>query len=309
MRVKILVLAVLFLALSVLRVFFPESVEYAKQRLAPVAVYGEELIEGFLSLGRRLSGSEQEGLSAETLVSEASQSPETPPASPSPRPLPPEGFNFEQMVTDNLSGTKLPAGLFLPPENEDPAVILAEALPEESPSPEIAETPDPEQEALAVLQQRLDEFLARQAEITELALPESICTYPVLLGFDYASPIAAGLSSGFGYRLHPLLEDMRFHYGSDFEAYAGDVIASFAAGTVSAVEEIEGYGQTVKIDHGGGFSSFYAHCSRIDVEEGQQVALGEQIGLVGSTGNVTGPHLHLELTYWGLYLNPEFYLS
>ena len=86
-------------------------------------------------------------------------------------------------------------------------------------------------------------------------------------------------------------------------------IAAFADGVVEYTGEDNSYGRYFKIDHGNGVKSFYAHCSQVLVQKGQTVALGETVGLVGSTGNVTGPHLHLELKYGKLHLNPAYYVE
>ena len=115
-------------------------------------------------------------------------------------------------------------------------------------------------------------------------------------------------SSGFGYRLHPIQNEVLFHYGTDFAADAGTEIHSFADGVVLASGTDSGYGNYVKVDHGGGFVTLYGHCSERLVSEGERVQRGQTIALVGSTGRSTGPHLHFELIHDGVYLNPEFYL-
>jgi len=116
------------------------------------------------------------------------------------------------------------------------------------------------------------------------------------------------VTSGFGYRDHPLDGVVKFHYGTDLGAYDGDAITAFADGKVLSVQELNGYGLTVLLEHTGGFSTLYAHCSQILVKQGDSVKCGDRIALVGHTGVVTGPHLHFEIIYNGKYLNPEFYL-
>ena len=69
----------------------------------------------------------------------------------------------------------------------------------------------------------------------------------------------------------------------------------------------DGYGLYVMVDHGHGWMTLYAHCSEVLIKEGQTVATGEEIALVGQTGTATGAHLHFELLSDGIYLNPEFY--
>ena len=73
--------------------------------------------------------------------------------------------------------------------------------------------------------------------------------------------------------------------------------------------ENDSYGLYIQLDHGNGIKSFYAHCKSLCVKKGQTVALGEQIGEVGSSGTATGPHLHLELKCAGLHLDPLYYID
>ena len=114
--------------------------------------------------------------------------------------------------------------------------------------------------------------------------------------------------SGFGYRVHPILQEVKFHYGTDFAAEAGTDIVAFADGTVRFAGSSDSYGNYVAVDHAGGWSSLYAHCSYLYVHTGQEVKAGEKLALVGATGHVTGPHLHFELLHDGVYRNPEYYV-
>ena len=165
-----------------------------------------------------------------------------------------------------------------------------------------SDLPPEVEEAVAV-------FRERQAEFSDLTMPENV-TYDVeLIEFEHVAPVMAETSSGFGYRVHPLENVTKFHYGTDYAANAGDDIVCFAEGIVTVVDENDGYGKHIRIEHRDGFESFYAHCSKIYVSQGQYVKPGEKIALVGSTGQVTGPHLHFELIHNGLHTNPEFYLT
>lgn len=89
----------------------------------------------------------------------------------------------------------------------------------------------------------------------------------------------------------------------------GDPIRAFAAGTVEYTGEDDSYGLYLQVDHGNGVKSFYAHCSKIVVVKGQEVAMGEKVAEVGSTGDSTGPHLHLEMKYNKMHLNPAYYVE
>ncbi len=116
------------------------------------------------------------------------------------------------------------------------------------------------------------------------------------------------LLSGFGMRIHPIHKVRKMHTGIDFTAPKGTAIQSTGDGVVERVEKIRtGYGHNVIIDHGFGYKTLYGHMSRIDVKKGQKVKKGEAIGLVGSTGSSTAPHLHYEIIKDGRRVNPIDY--
>ena len=125
---------------------------------------------------------------------------------------------------------------------------------------------------------------------------------------QFFDPVPGTVSSGFGNRIHPIFGTLRFHAGIDFKGQSGDPIQAAASGTVTQVKYREGYGNTVIVDHGRGWSTLYAHLSRFDVSVGQNVAIGQVIGAVGNTGWSTGPHLHFEIRYRGSPRNPANYL-
>jgi len=96
------------------------------------------------------------------------------------------------------------------------------------------------------------------------------------------------------------------HYGVDFAGSMGNAIYAVDAGTVVyAGWNTWGYGNMIMLDHGNGYQSLYGHLSQINVSCGQSVGQGDVIGLMGSTGNSTGPHLHFELSYNGAHINPH----
>lgn len=111
-------------------------------------------------------------------------------------------------------------------------------------------------------------------------------------------PQTFSISSPFGYREDPFTGEIEYHNGTDIAAPNGTRILAAASGTVTIANGIDlwggGYGYHIKIDHGNGLETLYAHCSAICVTPGQQVQQGEVIGFVGSTGNSTGNHLHFE---------------
>ena len=140
-------------------------------------------------------------------------------------------------------------------------------------------------------------------------LPDNVCLEQALLGFDYCTPVMGTLTSSFGYREHPVEGEERFHYGVDIGAATGTEIGCFADGTVTAVGESSSYGKYITVSHQGGFSTLYAHCSKILASSGDTVKEGEAIAEVGETGIATGPHLHFELHQGSQYLNPIYYVS
>lgn len=125
-------------------------------------------------------------------------------------------------------------------------------------------------------------------------------------GFQW--PIAARVTSEFGWRIHPIYGTKRLHAGIDLGAGSGTPIGAAAGGTVIFAGVQGGYGNTVVISHGNGISTLYAHQSKIGVSNGAQVSAGDVIGYVGSTGASTGPHLHLEVRVNGSAVNPRGYL-
>jgi murein DD-endopeptidase MepM/ murein hydrolase activator NlpD len=121
-------------------------------------------------------------------------------------------------------------------------------------------------------------------------------------------PVPGSISSSFGPRTHPIFGSVRNHYGLDFEGNTGEPISAAAAGTVLSAGWMSGYGNTVVLSHGDGFTTLYAHQNSIAVSGGESVGAGETIGYVGSTGWSTGPHLHWEIRVNGVAVNPAPYL-
>ena len=112
------------------------------------------------------------------------------------------------------------------------------------------------------------------------------------------------VSSPFGWRFHPDQRRIGLPYGIDLEAAEGTEIRAVMAGEVQTAGFDPSYGNYVVLDHFHGFTTLYAHCSRLLVQEGDRVRRGQVIAKVGATGDVTGPHLHLELRMNGIFLNP-----
>ena len=121
-------------------------------------------------------------------------------------------------------------------------------------------------------------------------------------------PVPGPVTSSFGPRMHPIFGTTRPHNGIDFDGDTGDPIVAAASGNVLMAGWINGYGNTVVISHGNGFTTLYAHQDSIAVVAGDAVDGGQTIGFVGSTGWSTGPHLHWEIRVEGIAVDPALYI-
>lgn len=152
------------------------------------------------------------------------------------------------------------------------------------------------------LQQKSDRYGALEAMLLQQSLKKN--TLPS------GRPVnAAYNSSSFGWRVDPFTGQMAFHEGLDFMAEVGTPIYAAASGIVTAAEKTPDYGNIVKIDHGSGVETRYAHASKLLVKAGQRVEKGQLIAEVGSTGRSTGAHLHFEVRLNGVALDPRRYLT
>jgi len=117
------------------------------------------------------------------------------------------------------------------------------------------------------------------------------------------------INNEFGFRRNPFGgRAYEFHGGMDIDGERGDMVIAPASGVISEAGWKGGYGNMVEIDHGNGLKTRYGHLSRIEVETGAQITRGQLLGLVGSTGRSTGPHLHYELRVNDRPINPRFFL-
>ncbi len=117
------------------------------------------------------------------------------------------------------------------------------------------------------------------------------------------------ISDGFGYRMHPILHERRFHFGTDFAAPVGTPVYAPADGVVEYAKHKKGYGNFLMINHSFGFKTAYGHLSRFAVREGDYVKKGDLIAYVGNTGRSTGAHLHYEVRYLYKWLNPMHFVK
>jgi len=146
----------------------------------------------------------------------------------------------------------------------------------------------------------------KEAEVTRILESYKYGSAP---SGKFAWPVAGRLISGFGMRYHPILGYNRFHSGIDLAAGYGTLVKAADGGQVVQAGYFGGYGYSIMLYHGGGFATWYAHLSSINVAMGQMVQRGQVIGLVGSTGLATGPHLHFEVRINGAPQNPLAYLQ
>lgn len=121
---------------------------------------------------------------------------------------------------------------------------------------------------------------------------------------SFSHPVPGGISSPYGFRIHPIYGTSRLHTGVDYNAPNGAPIGSAAPGTVIFVGTFSGYGNTVMVSHGGGYTTLYAHMSGFNTANGATVGTGDTLGFIGSTGLSTGPHLHFEIRLNGSAIDP-----
>ncbi len=155
---------------------------------------------------------------------------------------------------------------------------------------------------IAELEQKSDRYGALEAMLLQQTLQKN--TLPSNKPVD-----AAFNSSSYGWRVDPFTGQMAFHEGLDFMAEVGTPIYAAASGIVTAAEKTPDYGNIVKLDHGSGVETRYAHASRILVKPGQRVEKGQIIAEIGNTGRSTGAHLHFEVRVNGAALDPRKFLK
>lgn len=122
----------------------------------------------------------------------------------------------------------------------------------------------------------------------------------------FMRPVSGRVSSSFGMRKHPILGRVKLHTGVDLASGYGTPIHAAASGVVVYASYMRAYGNTVMINHGGGVTTLYGHCSSLNVRTGQDVKQGQVIARVGATGYATGPHLHFEVRRHGSPVCPPF---
>ena len=202
-----------------------------------------------------------------------------------------------------LAGVKMQAT-----SNTSPAKASSEASPANRGGPLLRDKPMSEAELRATIAEMVSDLDLRdeyQGTVEARLLQQSVLKDML----PNSSPVAVAYSSSsYGWRIDPFNGHKAFHEGLDFPAAMGTPIFAAADGIVSTVEHAGAYGNLLKIDHGSGLETRYAHNSRILVKVGDRINKGQKIALVGSTGRSTGPHLHYEIRLHGNALDPRQYL-
>lgn len=300
MRTRVFICAFVFLLLTAIKINYPATAQKVRDFILP-EMSGTGLRSEVIALGRQITGgggllfyaSKEE--SKNIPVDNAKKAPDIS-----------SDFDLDKMVSDNLVGFVFSdlvgsGSSDKSAENELSGTWVSPDPTEAAQNSTADAVPTEEDEK----QQKLEAFLETQAEFTDYDVPAGACFDIPKIPFDSVCPSDGAISSAFGYRVHPVYEDVRFHYGIDYALFDGDPVTAFADGTVVSAEEISGYGQTIVISHGEGFTTLYAHLSKFMVSPGDKVTLGQTIALGGHSGNATGPHLHFEVECDGVRYNPE----
>ena len=164
-----------------------------------------------------------------------------------------------------------------------------------------------------VFEQQYDEKMAAAQEIANLIEENRRREAARTQGYVSGSgsmifPVSGAITDSFGWRTHPIFNRQIFHSGIDIGADYGEPIVAAQSGVVIHAGWIDGYGNTVIIDHGNGIESLYGHNQSLAVSEGQSVSQGQVISYCGSTGNSTGPHCHFEVLENDSPVDPNRYL-
>lgn len=234
-----------------------------------------------------------EALCVTLMGGKAGEMPSSEPSLPQEQVQMPVGLSHtSQMGLDYLNQHGILAGTSFFTKEDEPAERQPESEP---PGPAAAAV------VTAVAQEYTDDGVK---------LPRNVSMAFYELGLDEtAVPVMGTATSGFGYRDSPINGKNEFHLALDIGAEEGTEIGAFAAGTVEYIGTSDEFGNYLKISHKNNVSSFYAHCSKLLVHKGDQVACGQTVALVGHTGNATGSHLHLTIEKDNIRLDPAYYVD
>lgn len=161
----------------------------------------------------------------------------------------------------------------------------------------------------AAMSEMEDQLLEQADQITDII--KNLKTAATYVGGEMMWPVPGhyAITSLFGNRIHPISKEYKMHTGLDISAPRKTDLVSAQTGTIIFSNWFAGYGKAIIIDHGGGYTTLYAHLDVISVEVGQVVKKGQSIGKTGNTGYSTGPHLHFEVRMNGDYVDPLTYVK
>lgn len=160
--------------------------------------------------------------------------------------------------------------------------------------------------AFSESENRQTAFISRSDAVVSASSYEIVQDLSVMTFSGFVSPLDnAIISSHFGYRTNPVTGVYKLHGGLDLACGEGSDVHAVLGGEVILSEYSDSYGNYLIIEHGNGYQTLYAHCSKLLKKEGDSVECGETIALSGNTGNSTGPHLHIEVRENGERIDPE----
>lgn len=284
--VQLLVCLAVFLAVFIGKGVWPSKVAQTGEQLLAVIRANTDFRAAFASLGQALSQQEsvlgEIGQFCAAVFAPAQQSGETELAAVSAAALKrearPVDADQNQLTARYLNLEELPKALMVElPVQSEPALQVGD----------VVQTVEIQQD-----------------------LPEGYSGQWLWLGdIETVTPVLGTVTSNFGYRDHPTIGRYAAHGGVDIAADKGTQVAAFAEGVVEGVGEDNDFGKYLYLTHPNGVTTFYAHCSKVCVQEGEQVQAGQTVALVGSTGKSTGPHLHFEVRLNGVRLDPIHYIT
>jgi len=221
-----------------------------------------------------------------------------------------EVFGWAKPTDDEVETADLPPHKIVPTLTTDVIPVLqpetsvdAGELPTTPAAKPAEDPPAPEPEAVVAMAYQVSDADAG------LPIPDVVSREDTPLTLNYVTPVVGTLTSPFGYRDHPIDGAYKFHYGVDIAVPTGTDVVSFADGTVSFAGWGDINGNYLKITHADGFVTLYAHLDEILVDEGDTVEAGDRIARAGATGEVSGPHLHVQLYHHEKLIDQQVFLE
>ena len=296
--VQLIICVALFLAVYVGKGIFPQRMLVLREQILTAMGSDTDFIAVFSNLGRSLSAGEPVGDTLGELWVEAFGG-----AAVEAQAVQLGEDSLFRSELDYLTGTgrgdPVSRCLSLDLSQTQTADPVPVPTPAATPAPSAAPEPVPSAEPEVI-----------HMDYTGPALPENTTMdqYRLDVG-QTVTPALGWVSSPFGWREHPVDGEEKFHNGVDLAVNNGTQVLSFADGVVDYIGDSPIYGLYLQIKHDGGVTTFYAHCSKLCVQQGESVSAGQKVAESGDTGNATGPHLHFEIKKDGVRLNPLYYIQ